>query len=271
MISERFSFPHPVLGNADDISGEIQVGIKINRDYERSISFEIINFKINNDYFESLINRKIADCFLKIYCSSTVSTWVYNLTDNIKIDEDLLANRVEVQVYILANNFIDNYTDITFNSQYGGFVFAINKGEVIGITGKITLSIPKIDEEFGLGNIFKFYAHTDELPVQFEYNHSKIYIKYPVSKAGEHPPALMFSKAPWTALNIFILPAIAGALKYIEEECEEASELDWYSVIEFLMPEESRTGDYYTDAQYLIQNEIPLLLAYEEFVKNDPL
>ena len=40
-----------------------------------------------------------------------------------------------------------------------GCPFALNKSEVIGISGKVTVFVPKVNEKLGLGNIFKFNYH----------------------------------------------------------------------------------------------------------------
>jgi hypothetical protein len=264
MFTEGYSFPHPVLGNEDDISGEFNLNLDVLRSESRKIVFENISFDITNPYIKSLIENDIAKCFIKVYCSSTLTTWMFNLDEKYEINEDDIINKAEVQAFIISKSEITNYRDVTFNLQYGTEVFSLNKNEVIGISGKVVLQIPKVNERLGLGNIFKFNSHEKEKPIEFEFHHDKIFINYPVTQKEEHPPNLLFSTSPWTAFNIFIVPALAEALRYIKNEPVEARNWDWFSVIDILLPDHQRTEDHFADAQRIIQKELPVLLAYNE-------
>ena len=64
MFTEGYSFPHPVLGNEDDISGELNVSFEINRTNERKIIINNINVNITNQYINQLISQNIAKCYL---------------------------------------------------------------------------------------------------------------------------------------------------------------------------------------------------------------
>lgn len=264
MFTEGYSFPHPVLGNEDDISGEFNISFDINRNENRKIVFENISVEIINAYINQQIEKGKATWFIKIYCSSTLKTWMLTGSDKFEINEDDVANKIEVQFFIITQSEISDYSHTSFNSQYSGEVFSLNKNEVIGISGKVTIPIPKVNEKLGLGNIFKFNYHEQSKPIEFEYHHDKIFINYPVTKKGEHPPNMLFSTSPWAAYNIFIVPALAEALTYIDNEPEDASKWDWYSVVDELMPEDKRTGNNFADAQTFLQTELPVLLAYNE-------
>jgi hypothetical protein len=268
MFAEGYSFPHPVLGNEDDISGEFNISLEVTRSENRKIVFENITVEVTNPYVKQQIERGVANWFIKIYCSSTLSTWMFESTDKFEINEDDVFNKVDVQVFIVTKSEIKNYFDASFNPQYGNEVFSLSKNEVIGISGKVPVQIPKVNEKLGLGNIFKFNFHEKNKPIDFEHHHDKIYINYPVTKKGEHPPNMLFSTTPWTAFNIFIVPALSEALRYIEDEPEDASKWDWFSVIDQLLPDDQRTGDNFADAQKILQEELPVLLAYKELTAN---
>lgn len=264
MFTEGYSFPHPVLGNEDDITGEFNISFDVNRNKNKKISFENILVEITNDFIKKQIDNGLASCLVKVYCSSTLSTWIFETNADYEINEDDLINKAEVQVYIITKSEIPNYSDSTFNQQYGTVMFSLNKNEVIGISGKVTITIPKVNEKLGLGNIFKFNYHEKEKPIEFEHHHDKIFINYPITKKGDHPPNMLFSTKPWTAFNIFIVPALSEALRYIDEEAEEASKWEWFSVIDQLLPNDERSGNNFVDAQRILQKELPILLAYNE-------
>jgi hypothetical protein len=267
MFTEGYSFPHPVLGNADDMSGEFNISFDVVRNENRMILFENINIQMTNEYIKQIISDGFATCLVKIYCSSTLSTWVFEPDKMFEIDENELINKAEIQVYIVCRTEISDYSDQSFNIQYGNEVFLVNKSDVIGISGKITIPIPKADEKLGLGNIFKFHSHQTDWPINFEFHHDKIFINYPVTKDNQHPPNMLFSKVPWTAFNIFIVPAVSGALEYIHENPEDASQWEWFTAIDQLLPVEERSTDYYSDAQLLLKRQLPILSAYNELTE----
>jgi hypothetical protein len=266
MFTEGYSFPHPVLGNSDDISGEFNFSLEIKRTEEKKIFIGNFSPVITNEYIQSLISKEAACCFVKIHCSSTFKTWMINTNENVEIDENDIVNKIEVQVFVITQVDIPNYFDPSFNSQYGTEKFSLGKNEVIAISGRETIQIPKVDEKLGLGNIFKFNSHSHDLPIEFQLLQDKIFINYPKTVTGEHPPNKMFSSNPWTAFNIFIVPALSEALKFIDLDNEGASRYEWYTVIDQLLPASERTKNYYSDAQQILQSELPVLLSYNELI-----
>ena len=268
MFTEGYSFPHPVLGNEDDISGEFNISFEVSRSESKKIVFSNGAVDISNTYIKKQVESGLASCFVKIYCSSTLTTWILEFKDELEIDENELINKAEIQVFIVTKAEVPNYFDTSFNPQYGAEIFSLSKNEVIAISGKVSLPIPKVNEKLGLGNIFKFNFHETDKPIQFEHHHDKIFINYPVTKKGEHPPNMLFSTSPWTAFSIFIVPALTEALLYIEEYPDEANKWEWFSVIEQLLPETERTGDHFADAQRILKREFPVLLATSELIEN---
>lgn len=223
MFNEGYSFPHPVLGNDDDLSGEFDMTLEIKRTEERKIVFDNINVSITNPYIARLVKEGKAACYLRIYCSSTLKTWMAELSTSYSIHEDDLANSAELQAFVITQKEIPDFSDSSFNKEYGTQSFSLGSREVIATSGKTTVTIPKTNEKLGLGNIFQFNALKDQAPISFEVEHDKIHINYPVTPSGEHPPNMLFKSRPWTAFNIFIVPALAEALRYIHEYPEEAS------------------------------------------------
>jgi len=268
MFTEGYSFPHPVLGNADDIAGEFNFTMEFSRTDDRKLVFDNFSVGITNSYIQSLIDNGDAGCFVKVHCSSTFSTWILDTKSKIEIDENDIVNRIDVQALVITQKEIVNYSDSSFNSQYGNEIFSLNKNEVVAISGNEIIKIPKVDEKLGLGNIFKFNYHSADMPMTFQFMQDKIFINYPETRSGEHPPNQMFSSCPWTAFNIFLIPAVSEALKYIDDDLADASRWEWFTVIDQLLPASARTKDYFSDAQKILQTEIPLLLSYSELNKN---
>lgn len=269
MNTESCSFPHPILGLSDDINGDFSLNIDVERsNSNKNIVFTITSLIINNNYFKNLVDTGKASILLKIYCSSTFKTWNFiNPGSFFEIPEDDLFNKIEIETFIICENDIENYKDDTFNDIFENQIFRINKGEIIGLLGKITIPISKEYEMLGLGNIFNFEAdYNSENPISFNINSDKIIIKYPVSITGEHAPSALFNKAPYTAYNIFIIPALIEVFRVmsISSELSNVEGYEWYYVLNQLLPLDDRSDDPFANAQLILNKEIPMLKAFEE-------
>jgi hypothetical protein len=265
----NFSFPHPVLGLGDDIKGEFLLDLSVGRNAaSKTIDFNIKRVEINNEYFSRLIGKNVAGVLYKIYCSSTFKTWCFLDPGKVfHINEDQLANKIEIECFIVALNALTDYTDISFNADFEGEIFSVEKYDIIGIVGKVNVPIEKKYEKLGIGNIFSFVPEENHTkPVSFDLNTNKIIVRYPITQAGVHPHNALFKKAPWTAYNILVVPALAEAFRQIAKAEEEGEEIDkeWYYVIDSNLPYPEREKDSFTNAQLLINKEIPLLFAYSE-------
>lgn len=266
MFSEGFSFPHPVLGISDDVHGSFSFKIDLERNNSnRTLGFKNASIEVNNLYYEHLIGEKICEYILKIYCSSTFKTWIIrDPVSPFEIPESDIANKIDLVLMIVATKLIERYQHESFNGQYGGEIFKVGIHEIVGISGKITLPIEKEDEKLGLGSIFKFYHHESSKPLYFEFAHDKIHINYPVTELDEHPPQICFKKYPWTSFSVYIIPALAEALRLIGEHPEEYCDFEWFTVIDNLYPIDERTGEYFHDAQQLLAVGLPTLNSYKE-------
>ena len=267
MFKDGYSFPHPVLGVGDDIEGEFNVSLSISRSEEKqSVYLTDISFEVDNCYINALIDSGTAEYLLKLYCGSTFQTWVYRNPKSLSIPETQLANRLELQALIVSKAELTNYSDSSFHPQFGDTVFSVGKNEVIGISGKRIIPINKLDEKLGLGNLFSFRPHKEpNLPMQVDTSNHKIEIIYPLAEDGGSPPSYLFKKQPWTAYNIFILPALEKAFLHIMENSEEAKSWEWFSILDNLLPENDREDDPQVNAQQVLEGALPVIRAYQEF------
>jgi len=265
MFSEGFSFPHPVLGLDDDIKGEFNCNIDVERNAEdRAIRFYNIRYSITNDYIRGLVENDEAGILIKIYCSSTFKTWTFiDPGESFQIDENDLFNKIDIDVLIITKKSIEEYKDNTFHSQFNGHTFSVNSKEILAVSGKLVMEIEKVDEKQGLGNIFKFFSHDSDKPIQFTYQ-DKIHIMYPVDIDGGHPPNSLFKSSPWTAYNMFIIPALTEAFRRAKEARHEVEGWEWFTVITSLFPEDEWEEEPFVNAQLLLRRGIPMLNAYHE-------
>jgi len=272
MNSESKYFPHPVLGIADDIIGNIKLQIEVGRDApNKSIVFKIVENEIVNDYFKELINKGKASVLFKVYCSSTFKTFNFiNVKDAFEINETEVCNKIEIEPFIISNVDNKQYSDGTFNTEFDNQMFTVNKYDIIGVLGRLTIPIDQKYEKLSIGNLFVFEENEDYTkPMSFDLTLEKIHIKYPPTKEGEHPPNALFHKNAWTAYNIFIIPALTEAFSILQNPAKSSDvlELEWAQTLNDLLPESERDNDSFINAQLILNKEIPLLKAYDELIK----
>ena len=97
----NISYPHPVLGNSDDIEGSLSINIDGEiKDNELSIIQK--DLTLDNEYFEKLIEDKKAQIIHKITCSSTLFSKIIlgELKDS--IDCNKISKQVKVETKIIA-------------------------------------------------------------------------------------------------------------------------------------------------------------------------
>jgi|25_taG_2_1085351.scaffolds.fasta_scaffold01788_7 hypothetical protein len=269
MFTEKISYPHPVLGLNNDINGSFQSSLNVKRNKKhRKIRFYDIKHKIDNTYIQSLIDDGQASFLFKIYCSSTFKTWtIITKNDYFELDENDLYNKVEIEIFIITSDEISTYEHSSFNEVFKGFCFSLEKNDIIGISGKIIMTIEKEDEKLGIGSMFSFLSKEIQQPISFEYEQDKIGIIYPLDTSGEDPLNAIFSKNPWTAYNIFIIPALTGAFDFIDNRRNDAEKYDWFTIITMIFPEDNWGGDSYSNAQSLLKKELPVLKSFYELCK----
>jgi hypothetical protein len=180
MKANSISFPHPVLGIADDVRGFYRP------EYTPSLSRDEIvlsvKHSLSNHTLEKLISEKKAFFAVELNCPQTIyrSTWnSYDKNQLIKIDSSELRNGVEVSFYIIAGQDIPNYVIDGANQDYKGYKLHISKGDVLAYDGvykflaeKTWASASSLDAMFDVQK-----SVIDEGPMEFVLTDERIIIK----------------------------------------------------------------------------------------------
>lgn len=135
-----FSFPHPILGLGDEITGLAQVDDIIYDEVTDSENYNLtINYNLDNPDIINLINNQKAAFFCELTCSSTVyrqAELSFNPIQQIKVAKDAVRGKVDMLFLVLANSSISNYTNSQVHADYNGFQFAIDQGDILAYCGE---------------------------------------------------------------------------------------------------------------------------------------
>jgi hypothetical protein len=284
--SDNISWPHPVLGNMDDVEGSFEVKIS------GAIKDQILNLKtketiIDNEYFESLINDGKATIMYKLSCNSTLFMKVIETKLEHAIECSLLSNKLTIDVLIIAKEDINDYSDDSFHEDTklgeNKGVFRVKKGTVLGDAG--ALSIPLTNEyRKGISGIIEFQEGDPEEPMSIDADGPKIIIRFPSSPGSQNMVTTFTSgrkQYKSVFMNLFIIPALTEAFRVLIESKrentydEKIEELEWARIISDNLREEVNIHDSpYELAQEFLQemtekatgvsDRVPVVNAFNE-------
>jgi len=284
--SGNISWPHPVLGNSDDIEGSFQVKITGSiKDHVLSLKSEAI--EIDNDYFKSLIDDEKAIVLFKLSCSSTLYTDQFENKLDTLIDCSLISNILNIDVLIVAKENMDDYADQSFHEDTllgnNNGVFKIRKGTIIGDAGSVSF---RLNNEFrkGIAGIIRFQENDPFLPINIDVDGQQIIIKYPHSPDSQNMITTFTQGRKQylnTFLNLFIIPALSEAFRTLIESKNDTTydskveELDWARFIDENMVDPITAADNpFEEAQKFLKEmtekksgiaeDIPIFKAFNE-------
>ena len=283
--SSNVSLPYPVLGLEDDFkegSFEVRPAVQVVDDILDISEQEVT---ITNEYIKKLYEDDLVTTAYKIVCPSTLYSLSVSDKKEIKISMDLLANHIEMEVFLIAKSDISDYSDESFNDDYflgdNKGVFNVESGNIIGFAG--SKKIP-LKQSFAKGASSMFsWQRGNDLPMSFDVNdRAKIVITYPYNEEQSlDVTRVLPQQNKMTFLNLFILPALNSAFAQLIVEAEEDTIDDfcltheWALILTETYPE-WQDEDTYRSAQYYLQSllsgrgnlsKTPVLEAFEELKK----
>ena len=249
-----YQFPHPVLGRIDDF--EILPDITHDYRYDESLDNHVFDFVVDlkDEYLKKLIKEEKAVFVCEVTCSNTLYRKVFESFQDFmtfEINNSLLRNKVELQLFLLANTSIDDYSSDLFGTNYKGAVFSLEEGDIIAFfehqSYLINTDASSIDE------IIKISEHDDSVDRGVRYHLQNDYIQ--VLLHSEQFSALKEVRNNPEIANILISSIIVPALIYASGFVNESHETTmgdkrWYEVLK------EKALEYY-QSEYLDIHTVP--------------
>ena len=138
MNLNNITFPYPVLGSFDDIlpapnDPEVEI-FQDKNDYHFQVKLSFDNQEISQ-----LVENDYADIVCEVRCEMTRYRKCFKgkLTHfQIDIPRKSVAGRINFDCTITVKKTIENYTNRGFHSDYDGYSFTIEPGDLLGILGQ---------------------------------------------------------------------------------------------------------------------------------------
>lgn len=253
------SYPHPVLGNGDDIAGIF----KVDFNYELGRNEVVLSpaFTLKNKTIENLINKKKASFVMEVECRNTffrMSFSTDNPAEKFSIPAKNLRERVSVGFYVCATEDIKNYTPDGSHSDYQGMPFEIEKGDVLAVGGYCAFIAEKNFDPLrppvsSFMSIREGRCH--EGPIEIDYTSDKITIE--LSKADWHN--FINVKSQKVAEGVLhasvVFPVLVDAIYKVENFGSEYNDQNWFGRLEAILDSKGlKNKEPFEAAQKILDN-----------------
>jgi hypothetical protein len=253
------SYPHPVLGNGDDLGGFF----KLELSYELGRETVILNplFALKNNGVEALLKKAWVSFVIEVECRSTFFRRSYStrkLEEKIAIPAKMLRERVTVTFSICADRDIKGYRPTEPHADYEGEPFNIDAGGVLAVGGQASFIAEKAFDPLrppvsSFMSIMEGTHH--EGPMQIEYENEKITIvlsktdwKNYLEVRGQKPVQGILHSA-------IVFPALVDAIHKVQTSSSEYESTNWYGRLKAILEAKSlEDKDPFEAAQKILDN-----------------
>lgn len=145
-MAASISYPHPVLGNADDVTiGSIEPEVNF-RAADEIVELDIRNLITSNPTLDPMLADTRASWGVRIQCARTYLRTEYQTTEqtlHVKLDGHDLEGRVEVEIVLFAAKAISRYLPAGAHADYATATFDLEPGAVLGIGPAFSFDVGK--------------------------------------------------------------------------------------------------------------------------------
>jgi len=263
MKVKNISYPHPVLGNGDDIL-EGTFNPSFRRTQGRDTIRLNLTFGLKHPTVEKLIAEGKAVFTTQIGGRSTFYRTQFVTTSpsgEFTLDSNRVRGVITVHLSVRAIASIDEYMPIGCNPDYEGISFRVNPGDILAVATPLKFIA---DKEFdplrptlkSLLNIRK--GEFKEGPMQMDYS-------------GSDKIVVFLSESDWescrtvkgagigmpTLLSGIALPALADALLLLKNKDSEVMQNHWYQQLEIILQQQKLVlGEPFVVAQQILKNPL---------------
>jgi hypothetical protein len=236
------SFPHPVLGVDDSVNSTIE--------FEPTITSNIDSYTISiicehdNDDLASLITCGQAELFCEVTCSSTLYRKVFTDQANeivFDIPKKQVKGKVSFSCLLVTKQPLAAYQNSMSHPDYDGFIFELDRGEVLARFGEFSFSADINYEKLkAVSSFMEVVENNDEKAeyTNFDLSKGKIEIQLPSTDYRLFASDSISKEQKFASIfhSSIVLNALLSALYNLETYQEMA----WAQVIKYRLKNEDQ-------------------------------
>jgi len=224
MLESVLSYPHPVLGNGDDVAAsvdEIQPGVECII-YDESIALTINGLEAHHEQIDELIKSGDATWLIRINCPRTYYRESFTTREQAfsqTFDGPDLEGKVYIEISLVAVKRIEGYAPAGMHSDYDGANFDINSGELIAIVPTYSFLAEKDFDALKapVASLIRIEEGEEDIgPFKCTYETQLIIVTLP--KAGWDEYAAIRDRVPSVLHTSIVLPVLVEALTLLRDD-----------------------------------------------------
>jgi len=260
------SYPHPVLGNGDDLGGFFRVEFP----YELGRDEVVLNptFALKNSGIEDLIKKGKASFIAEVECRSTFfrkSFSTRNETEKFSIPSKALRERVTVGFYVCADQNIKEYRPAEPHADYEGAVFDIDAGDILAVGGSSSFIAEKSFDPLRppVSSFMSIMEGSHQVgTMQIDYDADKITIILSKADWKNYLEVRRQKPAQGILHGTIVFPALVDAIYKIQNSSGSYEGSNWYGRLEAILEARKlQDKDPFEAAQKILDNPVTRSLA----------
>lgn len=234
----RGSFPHPVLGNGDDVVGTAFEITEVRTEANAEVAIVQVETILTDADLRRHLDAGTARVMFRVRCGPTMRLETLNPQEllvagqttrwRIDLSQDDFYGPTEFEVLVLATTEMDDFRYEAQHEDYGDAVFHVAAGDVIAVAGIFQFDIEKWYDPLNppLSSFVRIVKSVTEDPhLGIDLGGEVIQVQVPPS-AFEHLASLKGAFEP-TLLGLLVGPAVLHGLQRLEDEPEDESAEGW--------------------------------------------
>src|SRR3989338_709307 len=253
------SYPHPVLGNGDDLGGFFKVEFK----YELGKEEVALNpaFSLRNTAIEELLKKEKASFISEVECRGTFFRTSFSTRkqfDRFTLPSRVLRERVTVGFYICADQNLPSYRPSESHPDYEGVEFDIEAGDVLAVGGYCSFIAEKSFDPLrppvsSFMSIMQGNHH--EGPMLVDYETDKITIILSKDDWKNYLEVRGQKLAEGILHASIVFPTLIDAIHQVQNPNSDYEGMNWFGKVETILDAKGlRDKEPFEAAQKILEN-----------------
>ena len=260
------SYPHPVLGNEDDLAGSFDVDFRYQLG-RKEIALQP-SFSIKSPAIDELIRKNKASYFIEVECRSTFFRTCFATQkpmERFSIPAARVRERVTVGFFVCADEDINGYRPSDCHPDYEGTAFDVEKGDVLA-AGGFSSFIAEKDFDPLRPPVSSFMAIREgrhhEGPMEVDYDEEKITIELSKTDWREYAGIRNQKHAEGVLHAAIVLPVLVSAVQHVQSGNADYEGKNWFGRLQTILETKGlRERDPLEAAQKILDNPVTRALS----------
>ncbi len=229
------SYPHPVVGNRDDVPGAaFQAALEMSTD--RQLVYIDTTVMCSSSTLLKFIENSAATYVLHVECSNTLFRRTFDFRTSptrIAVPADHLNDAVEVNVFVRAAIPIPEYRVDGAHPDYDGASFDVDSGDILAVAeGQVFHIESSFDSLARIGSIMQIRESSEpgDLPMRVDYNGDKIVIFLAKQDFADYQFLKNLEPFAGPLTTTIVLPVLADAIHLLKSG--EEDERRWIRLLQ---------------------------------------